>query len=237
MNIDEIERYLNEDLRPYSSVLSRGKSFTCREGTDKAIHYEKWGCGVLCAAIRSKSSADLFNINEDDEFFCIEHRDEWGSLTFPFEYDASWLGSFLQAAKRMKKWLDENFEKNKDVPWCYGKYKGLGNNMEKWFTVNDLLEFITRGLASGELDGNGPVLLPNDEFLDISHLEPKSEWKELVPRVSSFDPEKYREDIEDSIKRWKGKHPTNVRDSILQEYVDRLKRYKSYEKGLVIGEI
>ena len=59
--------------------------------------------------------------------FCIEHRDEFDSLTFPFEYDASWLGSFLSAAKRMKKWLDSNFDKNEKVTWCYGKYKGLKN--------------------------------------------------------------------------------------------------------------
>ena len=127
MTHEEMERYLNEDLGNYDEVIQMGKSFTCREGTDKAIHYERWGCGVLCAAVRESGSADLFNINEDDEFFCIEHRDEFDSLTFPFEYDASWLGSFLPAAKRMKKWLDSNFDKNEKVTWCYGKYKGLKN--------------------------------------------------------------------------------------------------------------
>ena len=128
MTKEELERYLKEDLDNYDDVVSFGKSFTCREGTDKAIHYERWGCGVLCAAVRSRSSADLFNITEDDEFFCIEHRDEFGSLTFPFEYDASWLDSFLQAAKSMKEWLDSNFDKTETVPWRSGKYKKIHGN-------------------------------------------------------------------------------------------------------------
>ena len=56
------------------------------------------------------------------------HLSEYQSESnFPFEYDASWLGSFLSAAKRMKKWLDSNFDKNEKVTWCYGKYKGLKN--------------------------------------------------------------------------------------------------------------
>ena len=40
-------------------------------------------------------------------------------------------------------------------------------NDKDYFTVKDLLDFINNGIASGELDENAPVILPNDEFLDF----------------------------------------------------------------------
>lgn len=119
----ELLKFLHEDLDDYDSKTD-GKSFTCRAGTENAIHYEVWECGVVFAAVKPCGSAAFGHLTVDDDQVCIDDDEflEYGSQHF--DYDVAWLPHMLKAMRRMKKWCDCSFDRHETVDWCYGKYRG-----------------------------------------------------------------------------------------------------------------
>lgn len=110
-------------------------------------------------------------------------------------------------------------------------------NDKNYFTVKDLLDFINCCVASGELDENAPVILPNDEFLDFYTLKPANKCGELDGKVSVFDSKEYITELEDNIKRLEKKIPSEVGELRIKDSKERIERYRTYDGGLVIGEI
>ena len=119
-----IMNYLHCDLDNYEYMrekLREGKgSYTARPGTSECIHYEDWGCGVICAWEEEYTSFGnevkhhilLHMITEDDEFYCIPEDSNFKDLKSNLDCDASYVDTISKAFNRMYKWLEENCNKS-----------------------------------------------------------------------------------------------------------------------------